>query len=211
MPAAVSVLNGAPDRYDSVAEVNWVRLDPSVVGERVQRDTAIKAVLRQAPDLAVDLDRMVAAQVEAATFINNATASTSGSYYPIGSVMAKIWNEKIEGMKANAQSTGGTVNNLQLMTDNEAEVGFMDGAYYAAYTGTGKFEGKPMENLRALVPLYPEPVQLMVARKSGIKTLLIDDSQAGSAETKANPTVLFNIEELLSKQVNNQCPLCSAV
>ena len=107
----------------------------------------------------------------ATVFINIGTGSTGGTYYPVGAAMAKIWNEKIEDMKANAQSTGGTVNNLQLMTDNEAEAGFMDGAYYSAYTGTGKFEGKPMENLRALVPLYPEPVQLMVARQSGIKTL----------------------------------------
>lgn len=107
----------------------------------------------------------------AEVFLNIGTGSTGGTYYPVGAAMAKIWNEKIEGMKANAQSTGGTVNNLQLMVDNEAEVGFMDGAYYAAFKGLGKFEGKPMENLRALVPLYPEPVQLMVAKGSGIKTL----------------------------------------
>ena len=102
VPAAVSVLNGAPDRYDSVAEVNWVRLDPSVVGERVQRDTAIKAVLRQAPDLAVDLDRMVAAQVEAARTGNASDAlavSTSMKLLcatRIGPLGSERWNDVLD-------------------------------------------------------------------------------------------------------------------
>ena len=51
----------------------------------------------------------------AATFINIGTGSTGGTYYPVGAAMAKVWNASVPGMKANAQSTGGTAQNLALL------------------------------------------------------------------------------------------------
>ena len=113
----------------------------------------------------------LAAQAEAATFINIATASTSGSYYPIGSIMAKIWDDSIKDMKAGVQTTGGTVHNIQLMGNKEADVAFMDGVSIPAYRGEGKYDGKPQKFIRAMVPLFPEALQLIVAKDSGIKTL----------------------------------------
>lgn len=66
----------------------------------------------------------------ATTFLNIGTGSTGGTYYPVGAAMCKIWNDKIPGLKASAQSTGGTVHNLQLLANKEAEAGFLDGLYY---------------------------------------------------------------------------------
>lgn len=114
---------------------------------------------------------MAAGVASAVTFVNIATGSTGGSYYPLGAAMAKIWNDNIDGIKASAQSTGGTVNNIQLMGSGEADAAFMDGLYYYAYLGKGKYEGNPQEYIRALIPLYPEPIQLMVAKGSDIKSL----------------------------------------
>ncbi|MGC9490102.1 MAG: TAXI family TRAP transporter solute-binding subunit [Thermovirgaceae bacterium] len=114
---------------------------------------------------------MAAGVASAVTFVNIATGSTGGSYYPLGAAMAKIWNDNIDGIKASAQSTGGTVHNIQLMGSGEADVAFMDGLYYYAYLGKDKYEGNPQEYIRALVPLYPEPIQLMVAKGSDIKSL----------------------------------------
>jgi TRAP transporter TAXI family solute receptor len=107
----------------------------------------------------------------AATFINIGTGTTGGTYYPVGAAMAKIWNTDIKGMKANAQSTGGTAQNLALLGKGEAEVIFADGLYFFAYTGKGMFEGKPMKDLRGLVPLYAEPIHFLVAKGSNIKTI----------------------------------------
>lgn len=114
---------------------------------------------------------LLAGAASALTFVNIATGSTGGSYYPLGAGMAKIWNDHIEGIKASAQSTGGTVNNIQLMESSEADAAFMDGLYYYAFLGKDKYEGNPQSYIRALVPLYPEPIQLMVAKDSGIRTL----------------------------------------
>ena len=43
--------------------------------------------------------------------------------------------------------------------------------YYFAYLGKGKYEGQPQKYLRAMVPLYAEPIHFMVAKGSGIKDL----------------------------------------
>jgi len=130
----------------------------------------MKRTLRIMVCVAVILS-MTAGVASAVTFVNIATGSTGGSYYPLGAAMAKIWNDNIDGIKASAQSTGGTVHNIQLMGSGEADAAFMDGLYYYAYLGKGKYEGNPQEYIRALVPLYPEPIQLMIAKGSGIKSL----------------------------------------
>ncbi|OUO93942.1 TAXI family TRAP transporter solute-binding subunit [Cloacibacillus sp. An23] len=112
-----------------------------------------------------------AAGAEAATFINIATGSTGGTYYPVGAAMAKVWNDSIPDMRANAQSTGGTAQNLSLLSKGEAEVIFADGLYYFAYEGKGMFEGRAMKGLRAIAPLYAEPIHFLVAKGSGIKSI----------------------------------------
>ena len=112
-----------------------------------------------------------AGAASAATFINIGTGSTGGTYYPVGAGMAKVWNSAIPGMKANAQSTGGTAQNLALLGKGEAEVIFADGLYFFAYEGKGAFDGKPMKELRGLVPLYAEPIHFLVAKGSNIKSI----------------------------------------
>ena len=107
----------------------------------------------------------------ASTFINIGTGSTGGTYYPVGAAMAKVWSTSVPQMKANAQSTGGTAQNLALLGKGEAEVIFADGLYFFAYEGKGAFAGKPMKQLRAIAPLYAEPIHFLVAKGSKIKTL----------------------------------------
>lgn len=104
-------------------------------------------------------------------FITIGTGTTGGSYYPLGGAMAKIWSDNIPNMKASVQSTGGTNQNIQLMADQQAEAGFTDTKYVLAYNGHGNWEGEPQTWLRGLVPLYPEPTNIVVAKGSGITSL----------------------------------------
>ena len=113
---------------------------------------------------------LVPGSAQAEQFINIATGPTGGTYYPVGAAMAKIWSDNIEGVKANAQSTGGTFNNISLLESGEAEACFADGLYYDAYNGKGRFEGKPQSFLRGVVVLYPEIIHMVVAKDSGINT-----------------------------------------
>ncbi|MBC7087906.1 MAG: TAXI family TRAP transporter solute-binding subunit [Tissierellales bacterium] len=106
-------------------------------------------------------------------FISIATGGTGGTYYPLGGAMAKIFNENIEGVTANAQSTGASVENINLVSQGEAEVGFVqnDVAYYA-WTGTETFQDKEkVTNIRGMAMLYPEVIQIIATKDSGIQSV----------------------------------------
>ncbi len=101
-----------------------------------------------------------------------ATGGTSGTYYPFGGAMAQIFNSKIPGMNVTAQSTGASVENLKLIGKKEVELAIVqnDTTDYAL-NGTEAFKDGKIENVRAVASLYPEVVQIVVSKKSGITTM----------------------------------------
>jgi len=106
-------------------------------------------------------------------YISIATGGPAGTYYPLGGALAKIFNDNIEGVNANVQSTGASVENVGLIAKGEAEIAFIqnDITYYAI-TGTENFEGKEkVTNLRGMAMLYPEVVQVIATKDSGIKSI----------------------------------------
>lgn len=108
-----------------------------------------------------------------ATYISIATGGPAGTYYPLGGAMAKIFNENVEGVTANAQSTGASVENIGLVSNGETEIAFVqnDITYYA-FTGTESFADKgKIENISGMAMLYPELVQVIATKDSGIKSI----------------------------------------
>lgn len=102
-------------------------------------------------------------------FITVATGPTSGLYYPIGGAFSNVIKNKL-GYKSSAQSTGASVENINLILDGKADLAItMSDAIAQAYEGFGAFEGsEPRSNLKALMGLYPNYVQLVTTDKSGI-------------------------------------------
>lgn len=102
-------------------------------------------------------------------FITVATGPTSGLYYPIGGAFSNVIKNKL-GYKSSAQSTGASVENINLILEGKADLAItMADSVAQAYGAFGAFEGKePKKNLRALMGLYPNYVQLVTTAKSGI-------------------------------------------
>ncbi|MBK1668399.1 immunogenic protein [Rhodovibrio sodomensis] len=116
-------------------------------------------------------------------FFRIGTASTAGTYYPIGGIIANAISNPpgsrscdtggscgVTGMIAVVQSTEGSVDNVQLIHQGQLESGFAqaDVAFWA-YKGRGLFaERGPMQNLRAIANLYPEALHLVVRRDAGV-------------------------------------------
>lgn len=108
------------------------------------------------------------------TTITIATGGTGGTYYPLGEVMAKIFNKNINNISASALETGGAVENIGLVTNEKSEIAFVqnDVTYYAS-TGTEIFSGKEkINNIRGIAMLYPEVVQIITTANSGIESVL---------------------------------------
>lgn len=135
-------------------------------------ETATPAPATPAPSTPAPVAEAPAKPAEK-VFISVATGGTGGTYYPLGGAMAKIFNENIDGVTANAQATGASVENIGLVANGETEIAFVqnDVTYYA-WTGTESFADKDkITNIRGMAMLYPEVTQVIATKDSGIKTL----------------------------------------
>ncbi len=106
-------------------------------------------------------------------FINVLTGGTSGVYYPMGVALAKIYTEKIPGSRPSVQATKASVENLNLLQQGKGEVGFALGDSVAfAWAGNEEagFKAK-LDKLRGLAAIYPNYIQIVASKESGIKTL----------------------------------------
>ncbi|MGO2241917.1 MAG: TAXI family TRAP transporter solute-binding subunit [Halomonas sp.] len=101
-----------------------------------------------------------------------ATGGTGGVYYPIGGGFAEMINNHIEGAQATAEVTGASVENMGLIMRGDADLALaLADTVHQAYTGTGDFDGRQVENTRALASVYPNAVQLVTLAESDIKSI----------------------------------------
>lgn len=115
----------------------------------------------------------LAAPAFAVEFVTIVTGSTGGTYYPVGTILANHFNTVLanKGYKWSAQSSGGTAENLEMMKKGEAEMAIaMANLTGFAYTGTVRYEGNKIENLRYVMGLWPDVTQFVFRVESGIKT-----------------------------------------
>lgn len=100
------------------------------------------------------------------------TGNTSGIYFPLGVSIAMIYAD-IPGAKVQVQTTDGSVENLSRLQQGTGQVAFALGdALKDAWAGnaTAGFDGK-QDRLRVIGALYPNYIQIVATRESGIRTL----------------------------------------
>ncbi len=100
-----------------------------------------------------------------------ATGGTGGTYYPYGGGLAELIGRHIEGASATAEVTGASVENMALIArqDSDLAIALAD-TVLAAFKGTGKFEGRAVD-ARALASIYPNAIQIVTLKGSGITSL----------------------------------------
>ncbi|WP_062382207.1 TAXI family TRAP transporter solute-binding subunit [Pseudomonas abietaniphila] len=109
----------------------------------------------------------------APVFINILTGGTSGVYYPIGVGLSQIYSDGIPGSKTSVQATKASVENLNLLQAGRGELAFALGDSVAdAKDGVADAGFKaPLTKLRAIGGAYPNYIQIVASKESGIKTL----------------------------------------
>ncbi|KAB2870409.1 MAG: TAXI family TRAP transporter solute-binding subunit [Bauldia sp.] len=114
-----------------------------------------------------------AATAKAQEFINVLTGGTSGVYYPLGVALSEIYGQNIEGARAQVQATKASVENLNLLQAGRGEIAFTLGDSLAeAWAGNTEagFPGK-LDKLRGIAAIYPNYVQIVASKESGVTTL----------------------------------------
>ncbi len=128
------------------------------------------------------------AQAEEASYILS-TASTGGTYYPVGvalSTLIKVKLEPSQKIGMSAISSAGSGENVRLIREGEAQFAILQGlfGYYAA-TGTGPLEeAGPQEHLRSVTMLWQNVEQFVVAADAA-PTGTIEDMVALKGEGMA--------------------------
>jgi TRAP transporter TAXI family solute receptor len=106
-------------------------------------------------------------------FINVLTGGTSGVYYPLGVALSEIYSKNMTGARVQVQSTKASVENLNLLQQGKGEIAFAlgDSVKMAAEGNTeAGFPGK-LDKLRGIAAIYPNYIQIVASKESGIKTL----------------------------------------
>jgi len=114
----------------------------------------------------------IAGPVAAKTqFVSLGTGGTGGIYYPYGGGVAEIWSKYVKDVKAVAEVTGASVENVKLAHKGETVIGeVMGDVADAGLNGTGKFKGKK-HNILSLAIMYPNLLQVVTLKKSGITNI----------------------------------------
>ena len=114
---------------------------------------------------------VLAACGERQQMLSITTGGTGGVYYPLGGGLANLLSEKMPGVQATSEVTGGSVDNLKLVGTNQADLGLtMADAAFDALQGRDRFEGNPLP-IRTLAVLYPNRMHAVTVQQSGIKQL----------------------------------------
>ena len=113
--------------------------------------------------------------VAAEQFISIGTGGVTGVYYPTGGAICRLVNKmrKETGIRCSAESTGGSIYNINTLRAQELEFGVAQSDWqYHAYRGTSKFEESgAFEGLRAVFSVHPEPVTIIARDDSGISNI----------------------------------------
>ena len=113
--------------------------------------------------------------VAAEQFISIGTGGVTGVYYPTGGAICRLVNKmrKETGIRCSAESTGGSIYNINTLRAGELEFGVAQSDWqYHAYRGTSKFEENgAFEGLRAVFSVHPEPVTIIARDDSGISNI----------------------------------------
>ncbi len=98
-----------------------------------------------------------------------ATASTGGTYYPVGVGIATIASLKLakkHKMTFSAMTSAGSSENIDMIDKGEVNFAIIQGLFGSmAWQGKGKYEGKPKRNLRSVSMLWQNVEQFTVYNK----------------------------------------------
>ena len=129
---------------------------------------------------------------KAQEFINVLTGGTSGVYYPLGVALSEIYAKGIEGSRTQVQATKASVENLNLLQQGKGEIAFSLGDSVQEAVKGNKEAGfpQPLDKLRGIAAIYPNYIQIVASKESGVKTLADLKGKSLSVGSPASGTEL---------------------
>ncbi len=133
-----------------------------------------------------------------------ATATTGGTYYPMGVGMASLWSIRLakkHGIMVQAITSAGSGENVNMLKGKEVDLAILQGLFgKMSWNGIGIYKGKPNKELRTITMLWPN-VEHFVIFKDKVKTGTITDvkglrfsiGRAGSGTERSGLTIMSGL------------------
>jgi TRAP transporter TAXI family solute receptor len=110
-----------------------------------------------------------AVQAQEKVNLSIGTGGTGGVYYPLGGGMANVLSKHLPNVRATAEVTGASVDNMRLIGAGRQDFGFtMADTALDASKGVDRFRGQPVP-ARTLMVLYPNRMHVVTVEGTGIK------------------------------------------
>jgi|Deesub1362A_J573_1020465.scaffolds.fasta_scaffold00705_16 hypothetical protein len=130
-----------------------------------------------------------------------ATATTGGTYYPMGVGMASLWTVRLvkkHGLQVQAITSAGSGENVNMLRGKEVDLAILQGLFgKMAWNGIGIYKGKPYKDLRTITMLWPNVEHFVIVAdkvKTGtvvdIKGLRFSIGRAGSGTERSGLTIM---------------------
>jgi hypothetical protein len=101
-----------------------------------------------------------------------ATGGTTGTYFPVGGGIAQSANQKNLGFNITVESTGASVANCRLLANKSVDFAtIQNDVAYAAVNGKRDFSSGALTNIEGVACLYPETIQVVTLKSTGIKSI----------------------------------------
>ena len=101
------------------------------------------------------------------SYLSIGTGSVTGVYYPLGGALANLITNNMDGYNCAAESTGGAVENANLIINGDVDLAFIAAStLYDAQNGLNSFEGKDGSKVKAVFSFFPEVVQIISTDQS---------------------------------------------
>jgi len=100
------------------------------------------------------------------------TASTGGTWYPLGGGVASMINKYVKGYYAAAHPSGASIENIRAIVKKQDALSLsMPDTAFQAFNGQEAFADKPTKELRGLMATYPIDIQFFALAKGNIKSI----------------------------------------
>ena len=147
---------------------------------------------------------IASAQTEKPISLVIATATTGGTYYPMGVGMASLWSNRLataQKIMVEAIASAGSGENITILKEKEVDMAILQGLFgKMAWNGIGIYKGKPYKELRTITMLWPNVEHFVIFKdkvKTGtvtdIKTLRFSVGRAGSGTEMSGLTLMEGV------------------
>jgi len=124
--------------------------------------------------VALNLTGMASAQTRPETFVSLGSGEMTAVYYPVGKAICQVIfrDLRAQGIWCSSEATPGSAYNVEHVVSGELEFAIVQSDIaFSAYKGIGRWNRKPVTELRSVLSLFPELVTVVARTDANIHGL----------------------------------------